>query len=76
MTDQTRPRGIDHVGITVADLEAAAKFLEEAFGAVALYDNVTPTKPQMGAETERTLGLPTGTAIRHMRMMKLGTGRR
>lgn len=74
MTTAPRPRGIDHVGITVADLEAAASFLEQAFDAVALYDNVTPAGPQRGVDTERTLGLPPGTAIRHMRMMRLGNG--
>jgi catechol 2,3-dioxygenase-like lactoylglutathione lyase family enzyme len=74
MTDAPRPRGIDHIGITVADLEAAAHFLEQAFNAVALYDNVTPDTAQVGADTERTLGLPPGTAVRHMRMMRLGNG--
>lgn len=74
MSDQSRPRGIDHVGITVADLDAAARFLEQAFDAIALYDNVTPETAQAGPDTERTLGLPPGTAIRHMRMMRLGNG--
>lgn len=74
MTDRSLPRGIDHIGITVADLDAAAHFLEDAFGAVALYDNVTEAKPQQGSDTERTLGLPAGTSIRHMRMMRLGSG--
>lgn len=74
MPNAPRPRGIDHIGITVADLDDAARFLEQAFDAVALYDNVTPATAQRGADTERTLGLPPGTAIRHMRMMRLGNG--
>lgn len=68
------PRGIDHIGMTVPDLEAAARFLTEAFGAVALYDNVTEDDPQQGPDAEETLGLPPGTSVQHMRMMRLGNG--
>lgn len=74
MTDKSLPRGIDHVGITVPDIEPAARFLEDAFGAQALYDNVTEATPQQGPGIERTLGLPKGTSVVHMRMMRLGTG--
>ncbi|WP_307447311.1 MULTISPECIES: VOC family protein [Chryseobacterium] len=68
-------RAIDHIGITVPDLEAAALFLEQAFGAVAIYDNVIPTdEPQQGADAEAKLGLAKGSAIIHMRMMRIGDG--
>ncbi|MFT8327226.1 VOC family protein [Gluconobacter oxydans] len=68
------PRGIDHVGVTVPDINAAIRFLEEAFGAVALYRNVTRTRPQKGPKTEKILGLPQGTAVIEMCMMALGHG--
>ena len=38
-------RGIDHFGITVPDLEAATRFLVEAFDAKPLYDNIKRTDP-------------------------------
>ena len=38
-------RGIDHFGITVPDLEAATRFLVEAFDAKPLYDNIRRTDP-------------------------------
>jgi catechol 2,3-dioxygenase-like lactoylglutathione lyase family enzyme len=33
-------RGIDHIGITVPDMEAATRFLREAFDAAIVYDTV------------------------------------
>lgn len=57
------------------DLEAASKFLEEALGAITLYDNVVPTdEPQQGKETEAMLGIAPGSAITHMRIMRIGDG--
>jgi len=72
---KTEVRAIDHIGITVPDLEAASRFLETAFGATAVYDNVIPSDPpQQGEETENVLGLARGSAIVHMRMMRIGDG--
>lgn len=72
---KTEVRAIDHIGITVPDIESASQFLEEALGATAIYDNVIPSDPpQQGAETEQKLGLAKGTAIVHMRMMRIGDG--
>lgn len=69
------PRGIDHVGITVPDLEAASRFFTEAFGAVALYDNMVRTDPPYrGAEAETTLGIEAGASVIAMRMLRLGEG--
>jgi len=68
-------RAIDHIGITVPDLEAAASYLEKVFGAITIYDNVVPTdEPQTGADTEAKLGLAKSSAIVHMRMMRIGDG--
>lgn len=43
MPNATQPvtRGIEHVGMIVADVEAASRFFVEAFGAEVLFDNVT-----------------------------------
>ncbi|MEJ5116904.1 VOC family protein [Gluconobacter cerinus] len=68
------PRGIDHVGVTVPDINLAIRFLEAALGAVALYRNVTHTQPQQGPQTEKILGLPTGSVVWEMCMMSLGHG--
>ncbi|GBR04058.1 VOC family protein [Acetobacter oeni] len=68
------PRGIDHVGVTVPEIEEAVHFLEQAFDAVPLYRNVTPDHAQKGPKTEKTLGLVPGTVVREMCMMALGHG--
>ncbi|EHH68056.1 VOC family protein [Gluconobacter morbifer] len=68
------PRGIDHVGVTVPDINAAIRFLEVAFGGIPLYRNVTHAAPQQGPETEKILGLPVGTVVREMCMVALGHG--
>lgn len=68
-------RATDHIGITVPDLEAAATFLEKALGATAIYDNIIPTdEPTTGADAEAKLGFAKGSAIVHMRMMRIGDG--
>ncbi|NHN87440.1 VOC family protein [Acetobacter sp. LMG 1627] len=68
------PRGIDHVGVTVPNIDDALRFLEEAFDAVPLYRNVTPDHPQKGPETEKILDLVKGTVVREMCMVALGEG--
>lgn len=49
-------RGIEHVGLTVPDMEAATNFIAEAFGAEALYDMLD--EPLAGPEVEVGLGIP------------------
>lgn len=73
--DPATPRGIDHVGLTVRDVNAAADFLERAVDARPIYD-VLPEgdKPMAGRETEIELGLPSGAEIVHMRLMRIGNG--
>jgi len=36
-------RGMDHVGITVSDIDEATRFFSEAFGAEVIYDSVSPS---------------------------------
>jgi catechol 2,3-dioxygenase-like lactoylglutathione lyase family enzyme len=66
---------MDHVGITVPNLDEASRFFEEALGAVPLYDNITrDQKPFNGPQAERKLDLVPGTSLITMRMMKLANG--
>lgn len=69
------PRGINHLGLTVPDLDAATEFLRAAFDAKFAYDGLTPEDdPRDGEETERQLGLPAVAKIRRQRMMQIGYG--
>lgn len=71
--DKNFIRGIDHIGITVPDIEAATKFFQKAFQAETLYD-VQPKnqEPMMGSEVENQLGLPKGSKVVHMRLLQIG----
>lgn len=44
MTANGRPRGIDHIGIVVGDLDEASTFLETALGAETMYDLFGPSQ--------------------------------
>jgi catechol 2,3-dioxygenase-like lactoylglutathione lyase family enzyme len=69
------PRGVDHVSVTVPDIQAASDFMARAFGAVAVYDvQASEDEPMAGAETEQQLGLPVGAKIVHKRLMRIGEG--
>ncbi|WP_043630199.1 VOC family protein [Nonomuraea candida] len=68
-------RGIDHVGVTVPDLDAATEFFARAFGAEVLYDTLPRERgPKGGWATERRLGVPQGTAEVAVRMLRLPNG--
>ena len=68
-------RGMDHVGITIPDIEAATRFLVEAFDAEPIYDRFKRTDPTVeGSEPEDILSLAHGTKITAVRMMKLRVG--
>jgi catechol 2,3-dioxygenase-like lactoylglutathione lyase family enzyme len=68
-------RGMDHVGITVPNLDAASRFFEEAFDAEPLYDNIKRSDPPVeGPKAEEMLGLAPGMALITMRMMQLRNG--
>ena len=66
-------RGMDHVGLTVPDLEAATAFLVEVLGAEIVYDVVTSdTGPLKGADNERQLRIPHGSEIIKIRLIRVG----
>lgn len=69
------PRGIQHIGVTVPDLDAATTFFTQGLGAEVAYDGLTPQdEPRQGPEVERQLGLPPGAAIHRQRMFVIGQG--
>jgi catechol 2,3-dioxygenase-like lactoylglutathione lyase family enzyme len=50
-------RGINHVGLTVPNIDEATRFFKEAFGAKVAYDGLSyDDEPREGAEVERQLG--------------------
>jgi catechol 2,3-dioxygenase-like lactoylglutathione lyase family enzyme len=75
MSERKPIRGMDHVGITVPDLDAASRFFADAFDAKPLYDNIKRTDPPLaGSKAEAMLGVLPGTVLVTMRMMQLGSG--
>jgi catechol 2,3-dioxygenase-like lactoylglutathione lyase family enzyme len=57
-------RGIDHIGKTVPDLDAASAFFEQVFDAVPPYDNVTRAQgPMKGVSAEKVLYLAPTTFL-------------
>lgn len=68
-------RGIEHIGITVPDHDAAVRFFRDALGALPLFSLVRRGDTPMGAETVGARsGLPRGTAIVAVTMLRLRNG--
>ncbi|MFC0407101.1 VOC family protein [Roseomonas elaeocarpi] len=68
-------RGVNHIGITVSDIEAAELFLVEASGGQVIYQSFGPQEPpRQGSELERAVGALPGTVVRAQAMVKIGTG--
>jgi catechol 2,3-dioxygenase-like lactoylglutathione lyase family enzyme len=65
-------RAIEHIGITVPDLEQATDFFMDAFGAEKIYDMLD--EPLAGSAVEIGLGIPQGARIEAIRMLRLGEG--
>ena len=67
--------GIDHVGVTVPDIEQATQFFKKALDAEVLYDMLTKDEPKRDSPQIQTrLGVPSKTAQRAIRMLKLPNG--
>lgn len=63
-------KGINHIGLTVLDIEEAITFLKETFNAKIAYDALTYNdQPREGEEVERMLGLSKGAKIVRQRMI-------
>lgn len=68
-------RGIDHIGMTVPDIEQATQFLCEALGAELIYQSVAPEEKDLDNEAQQqTLHLVPNTVIKSIRMLKLQHG--
>ncbi|MFD3801941.1 UNVERIFIED_CONTAM: hypothetical protein RF649_14805 [Kocuria sp. CPCC 205295] len=60
-SEQAVPRGIQRIGGTVPDLDAATEFLVQGLGAKVAYNGLTSDdEPRQGAEVESQLALPSG----------------
>lgn len=63
-------RGIDHIGITVPDIEKATLFFERAFDAQVLYHSVDAQTDNIDQPAQQhTLKLFPGTKIHAIRML-------
>jgi catechol 2,3-dioxygenase-like lactoylglutathione lyase family enzyme len=68
-------RGLDHVGITVDDMDAAGRFLEEGLRAELIFEALRPSDPPYeGVAFEQALDLPPGAKLHAIRMYRVGTG--
>lgn len=67
--------GIDHVGVTVPDIDQATEFLVKALDAVVLYDTYTKDQPPRDSDfTRKRLGIIKGTTEIAIRMLALPNG--
>jgi len=70
---QTTVHGMEHVGITVPDVEKATAFFRNVFDAKICYDVLTPEDaPQKGEASEQRLGLEKGARVVHIRLLRIG----
>lgn len=76
MTAARVVRGIEHVGITVPDVEAAARFLIDAFGAEVLYDMPAPERAADDPypDEQSRLGVRPGARWITTKVLRLGDG--
>jgi catechol 2,3-dioxygenase-like lactoylglutathione lyase family enzyme len=74
MTHRT-VRGIDHIGLTVDDIDAAERFLVDGLGAQFIYQLIGIDDPPFKGElVEKLVGAPPGTEIDSIRMYNIGNG--
>ena len=67
--------GIEHVGVTVPDIETATKFFQAAFDAEVVYEGLGYGGPPVeGPQLEHLLNVPPGTKIRGQRLLRIGNG--
>lgn len=68
-------RGVEHIGITVEDIDAVRSFFEAAFDAEVLYEHLPAgAPPRSGEALETRLGIPAGSAMTRACMLRLGAG--
>ena len=70
-------RGIEHIGITVTDIQQAKQFFTNALGASLLYQLVSPDDQQdtIGGDSMRPLnGFPSELKVTGLAMLRLANG--
>ncbi|MDH9160765.1 MULTISPECIES: VOC family protein [Staphylococcus] len=68
-------RGINHIGLTVPNIEAATLFFKEALGGRIAYDSqTTANPPREGRFVEQVLGIEKGAKIIKKRMLVFNHG--
>ncbi len=68
-------RGIEHIGMTVPDIDQAESFFQQAFGAHILYRGLTKhDTPQTGEQVGPINGLGTDNAQIAISMLRIGSG--
>lgn len=74
-THPSTVHGIDHVGVTVPDLDSATRFFVDAFGAEVLYDALPRAEgPRRGTATTTRLGIDGHDTEVAIRMLALPNG--
>jgi catechol 2,3-dioxygenase-like lactoylglutathione lyase family enzyme len=69
------PPSVNHVGVTVPDIESATKFFVDALGGEVIYESVrTDDSSVGGAEAQKMHDLPLASQAVVRRMIKIGTG--
>lgn len=68
-------RGINHIGLTVPNIEVATEFFKQGLDGKVAYDSQTQNdSPREGEFVEEVLGLEKGAKIIKKRMMVFGNG--
>ena len=73
--DPSLPRGVEHIGITVPDHDAAVRFFQQAFGAEPLFSLARKGEDAIAAaQIGSKNGLAPGTAIVAVSMLRVQNG--
>jgi catechol 2,3-dioxygenase-like lactoylglutathione lyase family enzyme len=68
-------RGVDHIGVTVTDIEAATTFFVDAFGGELLYQSHGPSDPVIeGDDLEKLHDMAAGSQLIAQRVIKIADG--
>jgi catechol 2,3-dioxygenase-like lactoylglutathione lyase family enzyme len=66
-------KAVDHVALTVPDLQEATRFFEQVFDGEILVDGPSEVEPSWaGPWAETSFGLPKGSAVTARRVMNIG----
>lgn len=69
-----KTKGIEHIALTVPDVEQATQFFQIAFNAQVMYDGHRPSDPPVQGElAEQVFGMPKGAKWTHRRLLSVGS---